>query len=68
MIQGYGSGSVHYLVLMDPDGPKTYGSYGSGSATLLFRVYYNKVLTGSVWIRNENLDPDPTLKPGRSSS
>jgi hypothetical protein len=44
---------TRYLVLMDPDprGPKTYLSYGSGSAALLFRVYYNKVLTGSVVVQ-----------------
>ncbi len=32
-----------YLVLMDPDpwGPKTYGSYGSGSATLAWRQWEN---------------------------
>jgi hypothetical protein len=29
-----GSGSVHQLTDPDPGGPKTYGFYGSGSATL----------------------------------
>ncbi len=30
-----GSGSVLRLMDPDPGGPKTYGSYGSGSTTLL---------------------------------
>jgi hypothetical protein len=40
-----GSGSVS-LGLMDPDpgGPQNYGSYGSGSATLLSNTFFTHVL------------------------
>jgi hypothetical protein len=55
MIEGSGSGSDAdpYLLLMDPDlgGPKTYGSYGSGSAAILvygiMNLFYKKVLPRS---------------------
>ncbi len=42
MIEGFGAESVSYLVLMDPNGPKTYGSgsatRGSGSAILNYGI------------------------------
>ncbi len=44
MIERPGSGSVRYLWLTDPDpdpgGPKTYGSDGSGSTTLVQRYLF----------------------------
>jgi hypothetical protein len=39
---GYGPGSVLCTTVVDPGGPKTYGSYGPGSATLL-KTYLNSI-------------------------
>ncbi len=42
MIEGSGSGSILWLVDPDPEGPKTCGSGGSGSATLPFSRHFRR--------------------------
>ncbi len=64
---GSGSGSRSTLrsvqIMTDPGGPKTYGTYRSGSATLVLFLYYliQMRILGSKIRHIQYIDPDPAF-------